>query len=383
MRKLITAGATLALLPAAVLAANVVLYGKVNTALYFEDYRGASPTVSIANEGSRFGLLITEDLSDGWGVKGYLENGFNSDDGAFTNTSGGNSGTTLFDRRAILAVQNDRFGEIGFGRMGTVRSTMAPYAMTLAWLDPFETNYGDAGMSYMFGNDPRSNNAITYVSPKWGSFSFGTTYSFSFTDQEEEHASANNRLWALALTYAAGPVSIHAGATQLWYAYDEGATGVYDTARSTIDREDARAYSLGFSWTATDALKLFAAAQYQDDWRSVAGWNADSASTHRTSYGDKDREHGIDGWTGMIGLQYKFTNALRFLGKYVYFDGEHDMGDGSTVDGTRHAVNTGLEYKLSKRTKAYVVASYFKGKDELDVDKLNGVTGHIGLEHNF
>lgn len=161
MKRILAAAALTACASLSAAAADVVIYGKVNTALYYQDWEGASPSFSMLNESSRFGFNISEKLSDDLTVKGYLENGFNSDTGSLTNTSGGNKGSTLFDRRSILAVNSKTWGEIGFGRMGSVRSTMSPYALTLAWLDPMETNYAEAGMSYMFGNDPRANNSIT------------------------------------------------------------------------------------------------------------------------------------------------------------------------------------------------------------------------------
>ena len=382
MNKLYALTALAVVLPCTTSAADLVLYGKVNTALYYQDWSGAKSSFSMLNEGSRFGMIITEKLTDDISVKGYLENGFNSDDGALTNTSGGNTGSTLFDRRSILAVHSKTWGEIGFGRMGSVRSTMAPYALTLAWLDPMETNYGEAGMSYMFGNDPRANNTVTYVSPDMSGFKFGLSYSLSFTDQEADETDKNNRMLALGASYNRGTLGIYGGITQLWYGLDT-AGGFADKYKG-YEREDARAYTLGAVWKATDSLKLFIASQYHDNWRSVAGWNTDSASTHKTAYGtDKDKQNGIDGWSNLIGLQYSFTESTRLLAKYIYFDGKHEMADGSEVKGKRHAVNAGLEQKLSKRTKLYAIFSWFKGQDELDIDKLNGFTGQFGLEHNF
>lgn len=385
MQPRIIALATLvAALPLAAHAADVKLYGKVNTALYYENYSGTgNSTLSMINEGSRWGLTIREDLTDDWAVKGYLENGFGSDSGTFTNTNGGNAGTAIFDRRSILALSSKTWGEFAAGRMGTVRGTMAPYALTLAWLDPMETNYGDAGMSYMFGNDPRANNTFTYVSPRINGFKVGASYSLAFYDQEADHTSKNDRLLALGGNYEKGPFGIYAGATQLWFGHDPAATGVFDAPKAAVDRKDAQAYTLGATWQATDSLKLFLAGQYQKNWRSVAGWNADKASTHATAYTAADRAHGVDGWNGLVGLQYKLTGDLRFVGKYVYFDGEHKMENGSKVKGKRHAVNTALEYWLSKRTRAYGVLSYFKGTGELDVTGLTGVTSQLGLEHNF
>lgn len=381
MRKLIALAVAAALLPAAASAADVKIYGKVNTAFYYADWDGSKPSFSLINEGSRFGFNIREDLNADWSVKAYLENGFNLDDGALTNTGGGNTGSTLFDRRSILALASKTYGEFAFGRMGSVRTTMAPYALTLAWLDPMETNYAEAGMSHMFGNDPRSNNTITYVSPRWSGFRVGASYSLAFSDQESGSTSKDNRLLALAANYENGSIGIYTGATQIWYGYDTS-SGLADSSKG-IDRKDAQAYTLGATWQATDDLKLFLAGQYHKNWRSVAGWNMDSASSHTTTYGTADREHGIDGWTGLIGLQFKLTGATRLLAKYVYFDGEHKMADGTKVEGQRHALNGGVEYVFTKRTKAYAILCYFKGEDEMSVGKLTGVSGQLGLEHNF
>ena len=381
MRKSIVLAAAAALLPAIALSAEVTLYGKVNTAFYFEDWSDSSANVSMINEGSRFGLNIREKLNDEWSVKSYLENGFNSDTGAFTNTGGGNTSSTLFDRRSILALASEKYGEFAFGRMGSVRTTMAPYAMTLAWLDPMETNYAEAGMSHMFGNDPRSNNTITYVSPRISGFRFGASYSLAFTDQESDSTSKDNRLLALALNYENGAVGIYTGATQIWYGLDTS-TGLADSSKA-IDRKDAQAYTLGATWATTDSLKLFVAGQYQKNWRSVAGWNMDSASTHATAYSLADREHGIDGWSGLLGLQYKLPGSVRLLAKYVYFDGDHKMADGSKLGGQRHGVHGGIEHVVSKRTKLYAILYYFTGEDEMDVRKLTGMSGQFGLEHNF
>lgn len=229
---------------------------------------------------------------------------------------------------------------------------------------------------------PRSNNAVSHEPLNLKDLKFATTYSFAFTDQEADSTKKNNRLLALAGSYQAGPVGFYLGGTQIWYGKND-ASGLVDKSMG-IDRKDASAYNAGVTWAATDDLKLFLAGQYQKDWRSVAGWNVDKSSTYATSsYSVADRYHGIDGWVGLVGFQYKFSKDLRLSGKYVYFDGEHKMADGTKVDGQRHSVNAALEKKLSKRTKVYWVMSYFKGKGEMDVDTLTGVTGHLGLEHNF
>ena len=44
----------------------------------------------MQDEASRFGFRIAEKLTENVTIKGYLENGFTSDTGAFSNIGGGN-----------------------------------------------------------------------------------------------------------------------------------------------------------------------------------------------------------------------------------------------------------------------------------------------------
>ncbi len=74
MRKLYALMTLAGLLPLGASAADVTVYGKVNTSIYYEDYSGQSPKVSLANEGSRFGINVREQLTDDVSIKAYLEN---------------------------------------------------------------------------------------------------------------------------------------------------------------------------------------------------------------------------------------------------------------------------------------------------------------------
>ena len=92
------------------MAADVEIYGKVDLGLEYShvssDVAGDSDSFKMTNGGSRFGFNIREQINNDWAIRGYLENGFNADDGKFT-TSG-----TLFDRRMILAVQSKTYGRL-------------------------------------------------------------------------------------------------------------------------------------------------------------------------------------------------------------------------------------------------------------------------------
>ena len=368
-------------------AASVDVYGKIDTALHIQKNRGESAQLTMQDEASRFGFRIAEKLTDDVTIKGYLENGFTSDTGAFSNIGGGNVGSTLFDRRSILAVASKNYGELGFGRLGSVRSTISPYSLAMGFLDPFETGYGDiASISNVFGNDPRGNNSVAWVSPRWAGFKFGLTGSLSTTDQESDHTNENTRLLSAAGNYENGVVGFYAGVSKIWYGYDKDAQPKLTTADAAknIEREDAEAYLLGATWKVNSSLKLFAAGQYQKDWRSVAGWNIDTAKGGLTkTYTASDKRHGIDGWSGLFGAQMYPAANLRILADVTYFDGSHKMDNGKKLDARRTIVNTAAEYSFSKTTKCYATLSHSWGSKELNTDAMNTWISHIGLQHWF
>lgn len=372
-------------------AAEAQLYGRVDTAFIFQDVKSADhATFKLENAASRIGLNVKEELTNDLSVHAYLETGFNSDDGSLSNTSGGaKSGSAmLFDRRSILSIKSKTWGEIGFGRMGTVRSTMAPFGNGLVTLDPFETAYSmDCSISGMFGNDARGNNSISWLSPKWAGWTFGTTYSMATVGQESEHTGENDRQLSGLATYDNGTFRAVLGATQQWF-------GEVDAAGQLVknyDRKNAQAYTLGGTWQATPSLKLFTAVQYHKNWRMVGGWNVDK---WYAGSNPADASHGIDGTTALIGLQYWPANNVRLITDYMYFDGDHKMADGSTIDARRHVVNGAAEYHLSKTARIYCSLSYSHGSGALGSDEtfdhfnssandINRITSYMGLQVRF
>lgn len=120
-------------------AADVQIYGRVDAGFLYEHKKGEDTFTQKAGgrAHNRIGFNVVEDLGNGVKVKAYLENGFYIDNGQFDDSK------VLFNRRSILALQGS-LGEIGFGRMGTVQSTVAPYTMGLIKYDPFGTSYGNA-----------------------------------------------------------------------------------------------------------------------------------------------------------------------------------------------------------------------------------------------
>lgn len=231
-------------------ATDVKLYGRISTSLHYTKIDGGDSILKMNNEGSRFGLNIKEEINSDLSIRAYLENGFNSDDGGLSN-SGGLKTATLFDRHAVLAVLSEEYGELGFGRMGSVRSAVMPYSLVLLPLDPTNGAYYDIGsIAIMFGADPRANNTISYVSPRKEGFKVGASYSFATVDQEDEHVHNNTRLMALGGNYVKGPLGVYVGASYVWN------NDLKDAAEVAHRKQDSQAYTIGATYRMNEKWKL-------------------------------------------------------------------------------------------------------------------------------
>lgn len=361
-------------------AADVTIYGKAEVAFHYQykDFKDtkSDSQFSMDNSGSRFGLNINEKINDDWSIKGYLENGFNIDDGGFT-TSG-----TLFDRRSILAVKSNTYGEFGFGRMGSVVSTFSPYGRGLSMLDPFETAYtSEYSISGAFLNDPqRSNNNIAWTSPKWGGLQLAASYSFAMDAQEEVSYDDNTRLAAGLVSYQAGPALIILGGSITRWSNKTGTDAGYD---GNVERNDTKQVTFGVNYAATDNLKLYAAAQWMKDARTYRYWRADEFNSEK---GSEASENGIDGMNYLVGFRYMPTGNTTLIGSYRYFDGEQEVEGGADLEGKSHSVAFGVEYDLSKTVMVSAVASYRKLEDQMVIEN-NGLenywTAMVGLQKWF
>ena len=120
MKKTLAAVAVLGAFAGSALAADVQLYGIVDTGVGYNhvDVDGLGDGQDIDTfqmksgqaSGSRWGLKGTEDLGNGLTVGFILEDGFSSDNGT--------DSAPMFNRESSLFVQGG-FGKIAFGRIGS------------------------------------------------------------------------------------------------------------------------------------------------------------------------------------------------------------------------------------------------------------------------
>ncbi len=188
-KKSLIAVAALSALAGSAMAADVTIYGRIDTGFRYQnvDYDVAGvddassfEMVSGNNTGSRVGIKGSEDLGNGLTVGFVLENGFDADDGSF------DSNEDLFGREALLYLEGD-FGKVGFGRMGILNSTAGSFA--IGNFTPWGTGWGAVGdQSLIFGASigSRWDNMISYRSPEFAGFQIHAQYSFGANNYQND-----------------------------------------------------------------------------------------------------------------------------------------------------------------------------------------------------
>jgi len=387
-KKSLIAVAVLGATAFSVQAADVTMYGKVDTGLLFksnEITEGSqakvdSDTFSMENglnSASRFGVKGTEDLGNGVKVGFKLENGFKSDSGEFK-TSG-----KLFDRESSVSVYSD-FGTLSMGRMGGVGSAAGTYDIVYSTADAFN---GGANSIFGFATSSRYDNMITYQTPKFAGLQVTAQYSFKEAsgDEGREGSSEVNRYASTALTGNFGALN-----TVLAYEFQN-----YDSVGTNGREEDGHVVYLGGNFDCGFA-KTFLMGQYFKGLKA-GSVNAlgmlDSIDLDKdNTYLDKANslyDEGMKGYGLHLGTVVPISNGDLTVGAY-YVDGTGETSKANVEE--RDFDYMGLaakyEYRLSKRTSVYLGAGFHKATVDATAKANNEIEQKVGevytgLTHAF
>ena len=412
MKKTLAAVAVLGAFAGSALAADVQLYGIVDTGVGYNHVdvdsldgvtipgAGGATAYSFADSdsfsmmsgqasGSRFGFKGTEDLGNGLTVGFILENGVTTDDGADT--------SNFFNRESSLFVQGG-FGKFAMGRIGSINNGQSSWAK-MGMLSTFGTSdWG--GYSAQLGNIMSTagqwDNMIAYETPDFAGFKVFAQYGMGSNGDENE--SSSDRYYAIGATYNNGPF---AG----YFAVD---SINYKTAGADIDDDyidDSLTVTLGGSWD-FEVAKVYLGAQYFDEVKlsSIGGITKTTVSDINLRKINEDlpditvgallkvKGYGISlsadapvaGGKAMFGMGYVDAESADSIQDAI--EASDVTGD---IDLKRYVVSVGYDYPFSKRTDVYAVASYMQ--DKVDVS-LNGesidwdpsaYTFYVGLRHRF
>ena len=376
MKKTLAAVAVLGAFAGSALAADVQLYGIVDTGVGYNhvDVDGLGDGQDIDTfqmksgqaSGSRFGFKGTEDLGNGLTVGFILEDGITSDDGA-------ESGV-MFNRESSLFVEGG-FGKFAMGRIGSINNGQSSWAK-VGMISAFGTSdWG--GYSATVGNimslAGQWDNMIAYQTPDFAGFKVYAQYGMGANGDENE--SSSDRYYALGATYNNGPL---AG----YFAID---SINYESVQNK-DVDDSLTVTLGGSYD-FEVVKVYLGGQYFDEVKasSLNGVTEDFAGWED----DKDKVKGY-GLTLSADAPVAGGKAMFGVG---YFDAEQadsvEDNLGEKYDFSRFVVSVGYDYPFSKRTDIYAVASYMQDsiKDKTDAKEFDSDPSayavYVGLRHRF
>lgn len=384
MKKQILACAVAAAFATGAVAADVSIYGTVDTGFTF----GNSKVTGSKSENSfkmgtaisgpnRWGVKGGEDLGNGYSVSFDLQSGFESDTGAMAD------GDRLFSRETRLTVAGP-FGELSFGRMGGLASSAGTYDIFQGYSDIYDggwaTDNGAIGGLNFFYDRGRCDNMVTYATPTMAGVKGYAQYSFKVDNNGKgtEGKNSSKRYAGVGLTYENGPLA---------------AVIVYDTilnqASDTVSKKDGRAVSVGGSYD-FGAAKLFVAYQYGENENQAGGVNA-AGEKVKVGEGDNAQEvvkYGkqLDGHNFHLGVSVPVcAGTLNLAGYYTRAKATNDSAQKvKTFD-----VAATYVYPLSKRTSVYAGVGYAQIKNTLTAvtgssyEKTKAFDAAIGLAHSF
>lgn len=329
--------------PAFAATGNVDVYGTISVAIEDNDLSGSD--MQVTDRVSKIGFKGSEDLGGGlkaiWQVESQL---------ATTGADGVGVGAALANRNTFIGLAGD-FGVFLMGRHDT------PYKLGTGSLDPFADTAADYNLGCIAGcingvHDARLPNAIAYVSPTWSGFHFAVAGVATNTASNGNSGDTIDAVSATAV-YANGPVfaslsyqNVERANNLLMTNADVAALMPATLSAATTPNSSSNAWKLGLGYTFGDAK---------------VGLIYENV--------DVDGLDDITTW-GLNGVYNMGPIAL----KAAYYN-----QDFAGTDADAWAV--GVDYSLSKRTKAYVV--YTDSSSDADPTIADKSTWGIGLKHDF
>lgn len=387
MKKTLAAVAVLGAFAGSALAADVQLYGVVDTGVGYNhvDVDGLGDKQDIDTfqmksgqaSGPRWGLKGTEDLGNGLTVGFILEDGFSSDNGA--------DSAPMFNRESSLFIEGG-FGKLAMGRMGSLNNGQSSWAK-VGMINAFGTSdWGNYSVQVgnVMATAAQWDNMVAYQTPDFAGFKVYAQYGMgnTVTDYDSvENESSSDRYYALGATYNNGPFAAYFAVDSINYASWDNADGV------GVDVDDSLTVTLGGSYD-FEVVKVYLGAQYFDEVKLSKLNGVVNAIDGVVATADKVKGYGITltgdaplwGGKAMFGIGYTDAESA---------DSYEDANVNGSIDLQRYVVSVGYDYPFSKRTDVYAVASYMQdswerksGATKVEGDP-SAYTLYVGLRHRF
>lgn len=333
MKKSLIALAVLAASGAAMAQSSVTLYGVVDTSVaYVKGAENVSGMINSGNATSRLGFKGTEDLGNGLKAEFVLE-------GEVLPDNGGDS--LNFKRQSTVGLSSAEFGQVRLGRALT-----ASYNAVSRY-DMFGTVGLGATRAWSEGYANRSDNMISYISPKFAGFGVGIDYGFG-----EKAKNKDSRYVGVGATYDNGPLSVGFGFDQKNNANMATADELKLDPKAVVP-EDLKTMQLGASYdfAVVKLAGFYKETKYKD---SVTGQKDGKLKTYNI---------GLSAPVGAAGVvKFAYNNYKETESK-----------------GKANQFSLGYVQNLSKRTAVYGTYAFLKNKNGADI-ALNGAFAAAGLK---
>ena len=391
MKKTLAAVAVLGAFAGSAFAADVQVYGRIDTGIQVNDYQLKEDGHKI-EDGTDWGMISGGSTTSRVGIKGSevisdgLKIGFNLE--AKLNSDTGSAFADGFDRESVLRAETD-YGTFYAGKVGTMWSDGGA---TNFWAGNYVACGTGAGSGMAQGSSlmvaqSRVANRIAYKSPTIAGFTAYAEYSFGIGqdyDKDEataktyhENTSKDTRPAALGLNYQNGAFGAGAVVTytnESSYAATETAkdSGKYEAKYLGDTQEDEYTINLGTSYD-FGVAKVKLAGQYFKNANKV-GFITDELLDSADEYKGYGLTFGADipAWGG------NWTVGV------AYTDGE-DEGSDLNLEFKGYNAAAMYYYPLSKRTRLYAGVGYTKLEAEDDEGDAEYTTTRavMGMAHYF
>ena len=383
MKKTLAAIAVLGAFAGTSMAADVVLYGRMDTGLAYTNVdqdRGAAyenDTFEMTtgfSTGSRWGLKGSEELGNGMKVGFVLESGYSSDTGALP------TGNRIFHRESTVSFGGN-FGTFYFGRMNTLASDGGTMTM-MGDVSAVGNAYGLLSAKGSTGSTwDRYDNLIGYVSPNFNGLTLAAQYSMGASGESENKAVAN-RYGVIGAKYVRGPINVAMTAEYTVYAHQHTAPAEAGALSVDHDVDNGVAVMLGGNYD-FGAAKVYAKATYFDNMKAILDSFAigdDKFLTTKVTVGGKTYTAQYEGWGAELGTAVPVLGGT-VLAAVGYRNAE--VTKDSADEYKRINVGAAYTYPFSKRTNVYASVAYAQEKSEKNDKTAQASQVGVGLVHRF
>ncbi|SAK53868.1 outer membrane porin OpcP [Caballeronia calidae] len=293
-------------------------------------------------QGSRWGLLGSEDLGSGLKTVFRLESGFDA------STGKAGQGGLLFGRQAYVGLDS-RYGKVTLGRQ---YDAVVDYVGALEagdqWGGSISAHPGDVDN---FNNTARTNNSVKYTSPNLAGFTFGGVYSLGGVAGDY----TRNQVWSLGGQYSSGPLVLSAAYLNVRNPnvsfFGNSTSGTPNPAISNVASPVFSGYGSAHTYQVIGAGGLYTIGPttFGGTYSNVKFYNLGSSYASAFS-GQTATFNNFE-----IHFKYQITPALATGLAYDYLHGSSINGQSPA----KYQQGSGvIDYFLSKRTDVYLLAVF-------------------------